>query len=108
METADHEGGVIGDLLHAVRLHFGMDVAFVSEFTGGQRVFRFVDAGAQDLVIAGARVTRWRPRTANTWSTDCCPRLIPDLALNEAARADLGLEAPDGLTSYLGVPITFP
>lgn len=32
------------DMLHAIREHLGMDVAFVSEFTVGRRVFRQVDS----------------------------------------------------------------
>jgi PAS domain S-box-containing protein len=103
---ADHHGGVIGDLLRAVRQHFGMDVAFVSEFTGGQRVFRFVDAVEQDLVIVGGG----DPLEATYCKhvvDGLLPSLIPDVALNEVA-INLGLDAPDGVNSYLGVPITFP
>ncbi|HEX7053609.1 MAG TPA: EAL domain-containing protein [Burkholderiales bacterium] len=36
-------------LLAAIRRHLGMDVAFVAEFAGGRRVFRYVDA-----VVEGA------------------------------------------------------
>ena len=32
------------DILHAIRTHLDMDVAFVSEFVGGRRVFRYVDS----------------------------------------------------------------
>ncbi|UTW12036.1 sensor domain-containing phosphodiesterase [Marinobacterium rhizophilum] len=35
---------ILSDILHAVRLNFGMDVAFISEFNQEQRSFRFVDA----------------------------------------------------------------
>ena len=34
----------VPDILHAVREHLKMEVAFVSEFTKGQRVFRYVDS----------------------------------------------------------------
>lgn len=34
----------VPDILHAVRQHLKMEVAFVSEFTNGRRVFRYVDA----------------------------------------------------------------
>ena len=105
MEAADHAGGVIGDLLRAVREHFGMDVAFVSEFTGGQRVFRFVDAGAQDLVVVGA---------GDPLDSTYCkhivdgalPAIIPDVGA-ESAVSELGLRS-EGIGSHLGVPITFP
>lgn len=37
-------GNSVPDILHAVREHLKMEVAFVSEFTQGQRVFRYVDS----------------------------------------------------------------
>lgn len=38
------EGNSVPDILHAVRAHLKMEVAFVAEFTRGQRVFRYVDS----------------------------------------------------------------
>ncbi len=38
------QGNSVPDILHAVREHLKMEVAFVSEFTQGQRVFRYVDS----------------------------------------------------------------
>ncbi|ANG65321.1 diguanylate phosphodiesterase [Marinobacterium aestuarii] len=35
---------ILSEILHAVRLNLGMEVAFISEFDQGQRSFRFVDA----------------------------------------------------------------
>ena len=34
----------VHDILHAVRTYLDMDVAFVSEFVGGRRLFRYVDS----------------------------------------------------------------
>ena len=34
----------VPDILHAIRTHLKMEVAFVSEFTQGQRIFRYVDS----------------------------------------------------------------
>ncbi|WP_077038226.1 hypothetical protein [Pelomonas sp. KK5] len=42
-------------LLHSlqiIRRHLGMEVAFISEFTEGRRVFRCVDAALPDPPIA--------------------------------------------------------
>lgn len=44
-------GNSIQDILHAARQHLGMEVAFVSEFVGGRRVFRYVDCGAGKRLI---------------------------------------------------------
>lgn len=40
-------------MLRIVRTHLGMDVAFVSEFTEGRRVFRQVDAACETPVAVG-------------------------------------------------------
>ena len=49
------EGDALPELaakaLHAIRTHLGMDVAFVSEFEAGQRVFRYVDAIYEDSPV---------------------------------------------------------
>jgi hypothetical protein len=37
---------ILCEFLCAVRLHLGMDVAFVSQFCEGRRVLRYVDAAA--------------------------------------------------------------
>ncbi|TCS35180.1 EAL domain-containing protein (putative c-di-GMP-specific phosphodiesterase class I) [Paucimonas lemoignei] len=39
-KTTSHS---LNELLRAIRQHLGMDVAFISQFTGGQRIFREVD-----------------------------------------------------------------
>src|SRR5215217_7365357 len=39
--------------LRALRTHLGMDVAFVSEFRGGRRVFRYVDAARENAAVQG-------------------------------------------------------
>lgn len=39
------------NVLAAVRHHLEMDVAFISEFTGNERVFRYVDSGDNDSPI---------------------------------------------------------
>jgi GAF domain-containing protein len=53
---AGHGHSAISRMLEVVRQHFAMDVAFVSEFTEGRRVFRHVlaDGRDTDLVAVGA------------------------------------------------------
>jgi PAS domain S-box-containing protein len=41
----------IGWILRAARSHLGMDVAFVSEFAAGRRIFRYVDGSEEELPI---------------------------------------------------------
>merc|ERR1712110_874876 len=43
---------MLTEALHAVRMHLGMDVAFISEFRGGSRVFRYLDGNFVPLQLA--------------------------------------------------------
>lgn len=42
--TTHPESNAVPDILHAIREHLNMEVAFVSEFVDGYRIFRYVDA----------------------------------------------------------------
>lgn len=47
----DHGSEAIRRTLHAAREHLALDVAFVSEFVGDRRVFRYVDHGEGSAVL---------------------------------------------------------
>ncbi|RDB41983.1 EAL domain-containing protein [Halomonas sp. DQ26W] len=96
--------GVLHEVLHAIRTHLGMEVAFISEFEDERRIFRFVDeeegaphleTGASDLLEESycQRVVDGR-----------LPEVIHD-ARQEPAALELAatLEIPIG--AYLSVPI---
>jgi len=91
-------------VLRAIREHLGMDVAFISEFSNGRRMFRHVDADAEQGV---PRVDAGDPLE----DTYCqrivdgrMPELIIDTADNAEARALRVTEALS-IGSYLGVPL---
>lgn len=42
---------LVMETLHSVRTILGMEVAFISEFTGGRRVFRYVDSQRKDFPV---------------------------------------------------------
>jgi PAS domain S-box-containing protein len=101
-------GGLIGDLLGAARRNLGMDVAFVAEFTGGRRVFRFVDADEADdgLLVPG----EGDPLDATYCKRivdGVLPEVIPDTSL-ESLALELPGTAAIPVGSHVGVPITFP
>lgn len=50
--TESQRRDFLDNALAAVRTHLGMDVAFISEFVDGQRMFRHVDAGDGGAPIA--------------------------------------------------------
>lgn len=91
-------------ILKAIREHMGMDVAFISEFQGGRRFFRHVDAGER-----GAPIT---PGGSDPLEESYClrvidgrlPELIPDACVNvEALTLAATLALPVG--AHLSVPI---
>lgn len=91
-------------ILHAIRLHLEMDVAFISEIVNGRRWFRHVDAkdpqgpvqvGGSDPTEASycQRIIEGR-----------MPELMPDACLNaEALRLAVTRQLPVG--AHLSVPI---
>jgi PAS domain S-box-containing protein len=89
-----------------VREHFGMDVAFVCEFVGGNRVFRFVDAETDGRIVPG---------THDPLEASYCRRVVdgtlPSIiadAQNDPLTRELPVTLEQNVGSYLGVPITFP
>jgi EAL domain-containing protein (putative c-di-GMP-specific phosphodiesterase class I) len=97
----------VQQLLHAVRLHLGMEVAWTTDFVGTDQVFRCVDAetGASapavgsSLPLSGsfcARVVDGR-----------APALIPD-ARQEPAVALLDVTRELEIGAYIGVPLVGP
>ncbi len=90
-------------MLRLVRQNLGLDVAFIGEFVGDQRVFRHVDADAPNTLVEG---------TGDHLDTTYCgrvadgrlPELIPDTAaFPEAQRLAVTRTLPVG--SHLSVPI---
>lgn len=109
IDTVRETGSVdrlMAELLPSARKHFGMEVAFVSEFQNGQRVFRFVDAkeGVELIHVNGSdpledsycqRVVDGR-----------LPELLPDATRDpEALTLPATLDVPVG--AHLSIPIRF-
>lgn len=104
---AESAGSLSDDLqrlLRAIRAHLGMEVAFVSEFKEGQRVFRFVDSSQDNPPV--------RPGGADPLEESYCqsvvdgrlPELIPDTAaVPETQRFAVTALLPVG--SHMSVPI---
>src|SRR5262249_21293284 len=89
--------------LRAIRLHLGMEVAFVAEFASGRRVFRYVDSSYDGPVQVGA---------SNPLEESYCLRVVdgrlPELmhdasAIPEAAAMAATQALPVG--AHLGVPV---
>lgn len=97
---------IIKEALHSVRTLLDMDVAFVSEFNGGRRIFRFVDCCEE--------FTSVQPNASDPLEETYCqrvldgrlPELIPSTADNPEAMS-LPITAHLQIGNYLGVPIRF-
>lgn len=95
---------ILPDLLRALRAHLRMDVAFVSQFEGGRRIFRFVD-GAPDVDVI-------HPGDGDPLEESYCQRVVdgrlPEFIQN-AQELPAALELPATLAvpvgSHLSVPI---
>jgi len=91
-------------VLFSVRSYLGMDVAFVSEFTGPERVFRNVDSSRPDGPIKAGGVIPMAEGYCKHVVEGRLPELIPNTSLIAAARA-----IPETTTipigSHLSVPI---
>lgn len=101
----DHGGGLIGDLLCALREHLEMDVAFVGEFTDGRRVFRYVEGELAEGTIAPGEGDPLESTYCQRIVSGALPSIVSDVTV-EPAIADLVESYP--VASHLGVPITFP
>lgn len=108
LTTGTSYADAVRRLLAVVRTQLGMQVAWVSEFVGGEQVLRFVDA-EDGLPHAPEEGTR------GSLSGSFCarvldgrfPALIPDArAVPEAALLDITTELSIG--SYIGVPMIGP
>ncbi|GAB7048507.1 sensor domain-containing phosphodiesterase [Catenuloplanes indicus] len=91
-------------VLQVVRRRLGMDVAFISEFVGDQRVFRWVDAVSP---ISGLS-----PGLGDPLEETYCQRIVdgrldpivPDTAANPVTGA-LAVTDALGIGNYLGTPL---
>jgi len=87
----------IDKALRTVRSHLGMDVAFVSEFIGDHRVFRYVDSDNDSAPIKPGDVIPLSVGYCLKVVTGQLPELIPDTsALPEAMAIPATREIPIG------------
>lgn len=94
----------VGGVLRAVRSHLGMDVGFVSEFVGGQRVFRHVDSSLANPPIQEGGSDPLETGYCQRVVDGRLPELMPDTAAVPAAMA-LPVTAALPVGAHLSVPI---
>jgi EAL domain-containing protein (putative c-di-GMP-specific phosphodiesterase class I) len=90
--------------LRALRSHLGMDVAFISEFRDGRRIFRYVDAARDNLPIQIGGTDALEETYCQRIVDGRLPELIVDASAVPEAR-ELGFTDRVPVGSHLCVPI---
>lgn len=104
-EIADTHEGPIPVLLRAARHYVGMDIAFISEFVGDLRIFRYVDKETHIQTVK-AELSDPREESYCALIVDGrLPSIIQDTDKNPIAR-QLAVTARLNIGAYIGVPIT--
>ncbi len=95
----------LGTLLAILRKHLDMDVAFISEFINGERVFRFVDADNDKAPIAPGQSDPLADTYCKRIVDGTLDNIIADTQKNPVTKS---LEVTQRLSigAYMGVPIT--
>ena len=97
------DGNSVSDILHAVRTHLKMEVAFVSEFTHGRRIFRYVDSSWPKNPV---RVGEGGPLEESY-----CQRIVegrmPEL-LADARTNSVAAELPETFSLPIGAHLSVP
>jgi GAF domain-containing protein len=105
--SSSRTANAVSGLLRNVRELLDMDIAFVSEFAGGRRIFRHVDAAADQLAKLDVGQSDPLEETYCQRVVDSrLPLAIPDTDSLSEAR-DLSVTETLNIRAYLSAPITF-
>jgi EAL domain-containing protein (putative c-di-GMP-specific phosphodiesterase class I) len=106
IQPGAHPAWIIHRVLREMRQQLGLEVSFVSEVEGGQRLFRFVGGETESF---GLCVDSGDP-LEETYCAQVVetlqPRVVPDAAADEAAWRLPVTELRD-IAAYVGVPVVF-
>ncbi|GGY06884.1 hypothetical protein GCM10007160_37890 [Litchfieldella qijiaojingensis] len=95
---------ILKRMLSVIREHMEMDVAFISEFTNGQRIFRYVDSPYPDQPIQEGGGNPLEDTYCQRVIDGRLPELIPDANLNNEAK-EIPATAAVPVGAHLSVPI---
>jgi DNA-binding CsgD family transcriptional regulator len=91
-------------IVRAARVYLGMQVGFISEFTGGKRVFRYVDMSDGDVTIEVGDSDNLDESYCYRIATGELENIITNTAENPIT-ASLAVTKNLGIGSYIGTPI---
>jgi EAL domain-containing protein (putative c-di-GMP-specific phosphodiesterase class I) len=102
-EAGQRAGDALQGLVRAAREHLAMDVSFISEFSGGDRVFRVVDSAGKSPVAVGG---------SDPLEASYCQRVVdgrlPELIRDAGAlpaAAELPVTAALPVGAHMSVPL---
>jgi len=99
------DGNTVPDILSAIRTHLKMEVAFVSEFIDGRRVFRYVDSSWEGNPVKVGNGDPLEESYCQRIVDGRLPELIIDARENAvAAKIPATFAVPVG--AHLSIPIT--
>jgi EAL domain-containing protein (putative c-di-GMP-specific phosphodiesterase class I) len=108
LDNASLDTESVGDslqyILKAIRSHLQMDVAFISEFTRGARVFKFVDARKDQTKVVVGEGSPLEQSYAHKIIQGELPHLIPDARVHPVT-SHLAITHTLNIGAYIGVPI---
>lgn len=94
-------------LINAVRIHLGMDVAFLSRFHNGQREICQIDINHDnETALKSGHVDLCEQTYCQLIADNILPEVIPDTSLNAITKR-LSITHQLNIGSYIGVPIIF-
>lgn len=93
-------------ILRSARRHVGLEIAFVAEILGTDRVFRFVDHDLADVSLAAGERQQLDQSYCHYVLSGELPAFLPDPASHPVA-SELGLTTPVPVGTHLSVPIRF-
>lgn len=90
--------------LHSIRIHLGMDIAFISEFKSGRRIFRYVDSTEANPPISVGGSDPLEDSFCQRVVDGRLPELMPDAFQNQHAMS-LPVTKALPVRAHLSVPI---
>lgn len=106
VDPAVHPEQIVHRLVTMTRERLGLEVSFVSEFSGGQRLFRFVDGDTASFDIEVGAGDPLEETYCHHIATGALVGLIPDTDADPFTR-DMDVTADRGIGAYVGVPVVF-
>ena len=105
-DPEDHPGRIIERVMSAAREHLGLEVSFVTEFEGGQRVFRYAGGDLQRFHVQVEGTEPLEETYCQRVVTGTMGPLIAD-AQKDPVAAEFAVTEKLSVAAYVGVPVQF-